>query len=142
MEKYLLQSTPLDERIQILRDSADKVEDVGYMKKFTPEEIADMKTNLSEVMIKLTAIEKELDTIKKSFKTQMKPLSKSVSELLENIHHKARMVNEEAYIRLEYSEGMAGYYNGEGELIYTRPLEAEERQTTIMQVLRKEGTNS
>jgi len=140
MEKLLLQDESQETRRQILKDSADRVEQFTYMKRFTPEEIAEKKTVLSEEMIKLREIENEFKEIKEAFKKRMDPLKKQVDVLLTDINYKARNITEECYVRLEYSENIAGYYNADGELIYTRPLEIAEQQKTIMHAMR-EGTN-
>lgn len=140
MDKLLLQGEDPKERQRILKDSCDKVVEFNYYKKFLPEEISEKKTDLSEVMIKLREIENELKEIKDEYKVKMKPLQTEVNQLLTDINYKARNVKEECYIRFEFTENMAGYYNADGELVHVRPLEVSEKQKTIMQVLR-EGTN-
>ncbi len=114
---------------ETLKNSCDKIEEFSYMKQFSPEELSELKTNLSTVMIKFDAIETELKDIKDEFKEKMDPLKKQVKELLTWIRDKAQRVTEECYIM--YEDEYAVYYNGEGEEVYRRPKEVSERQNTI-----------
>ena len=51
MEKVLFADLSEKERMQMLSDNADTVEEVGYMKAFTPEEMETMKDRLSKIVI-------------------------------------------------------------------------------------------
>lgn len=46
-------------RIAFLMDNCDKVEEKGYMKPYTPEDLARMKEDLSETDIVINDIEEE-----------------------------------------------------------------------------------
>lgn len=46
-------------RVAFLMDNCDAVEEKGYMKPFTPEELARMKESLSETDIEINDIEEE-----------------------------------------------------------------------------------
>lgn len=46
-------------RVAFLMDNCDAVEEKGYMKPFTPEELARMKESLSETDIELTTSRKK-----------------------------------------------------------------------------------
>lgn len=46
-------------RVAFLMDNCDAVEEKGYMKPFTPEELARMKESLSETESKLTTSRKK-----------------------------------------------------------------------------------
>lgn len=46
-------------RVAFLMDNCDKVEEKGYMKRFTPEQLAQMKEGLSETDIEINDIEEE-----------------------------------------------------------------------------------
>lgn len=59
MEKALFQDYPEKQRRSMLEDNADKVEEIGYMKPFTPEEMEGMKDDLSKVVIGINDIEEE-----------------------------------------------------------------------------------
>jgi len=104
------------------------------MKRFTAEELNEMKSILSDFMIDLDKLETQLDDIKSEYKEKMKPQRDQVRKLLVNLRFKAELVTEECY--LIYENEMALIYNGEGELIHTRPVELSERQKTIFSIQR------
>ena len=113
-----------------LRNSADKVySDYQYMKKYSPDEITEMKSEFTSVSIELSSIEDEFDGIKETYKSKMKPIKVKLREFLKNIKNRARLVKEECY----------GIYDGdyvvisdsEGSEIERRPRTIDERQMTI-----------
>jgi len=138
MDKRILIGVSEKERLETLDSSADKIEEFSYTKPFTPEQILVFKDKLSTTMIEFNAIEEELKEIKDDYKLKMDPLKAETKELLKNIKNKAEFVKEKCYLMIEGNE--AGYYNADGELVYTRPLLPGERQKTIFSVQR-EGTN-
>ena len=139
MDKFLLKNESPVERIKTLENSADKVEDFSYTKPFTPEEIRTFKDELSTAMIEMNEKEESFKAIRDAHKAEVKPLKTQTKLLLTNIKNKASFVKEKCFIFIEGSE--VGYYNAEGELVYTRPLLPGEKQKTVFSVLR-EGTNS
>ena len=138
MDKQMCQNLDLADRKQTLADSADSIEDLGYTKPFTPEEIRVFKDDLSTAMITYDQLDDELDKVKDEFKLKMKPLKDETKLLLTNIKNKASFINEKCYKFVEGEE--VGYDNADGELVYQRPILPGEKQKTVFQVMR-EGTN-
>jgi|WetSurSiteA1Bulk_404760.scaffolds.fasta_scaffold259355_1 hypothetical protein len=138
MEKLLLQEMSAEERLQTLKDSADKIEDFSYTKPFTPGQIIVFKDKLSTVMIEYSAIEDELKAVKEEYASKMKPMKDETKDLLKNIKNKADFVTEKCFLMVEGDQ--VGYYNAAGELVYCRPLLPGEKQKTVFSVLR-EATN-
>lgn len=64
-------------RVAFLMDNCDAVEEKGYMKPFTPEELARMKESLSETDIEINDIEEEKTAAMKDFKAVWNPLRRS-----------------------------------------------------------------
>ena len=61
MSKYLgLEYADLQERKMFLKDNCDTVEDMGYMKQFSPDKVAELKDRLAEVSIEINDKEEEL----------------------------------------------------------------------------------
>jgi len=139
MEKVLCGGVPEAVRAQMLRDSCDKVEEVGYMKPYTPEEITQMKDELAEASIEINEIEEEKRVIMEGFKLKLKPLETQKKDLLLNIKNKAEFVKEDCFKFIDQEEGMVGFYNSLGDLIESRPIRHEERQLSIG--FNKTGTN-
>jgi hypothetical protein len=137
MDKYILTDEPVENRRKILKDSCDRVVEFSYMKRFTAEQLRDMERDLAETMLQLDKLERELEEVKNEYKENMKPYKTSVTDILANLRYKAKLTSEECYIIFE--EDMAGVYNGEGELVHHRPLEASERQRTLFSVQRNKS---
>ena len=139
MEKILCGTVPEAQRAQMLRDSCDKVEEVGYMKPYTPDEIVQMKDELAEASIQINEIEEEKKAEMDKFKARLSPLDIQKKELLKNIKNKAEFVREDCFKFIDHEEGMVGFYNSLGDLIESRPIRYEERQLSIG--FNKTGTN-
>lgn len=145
MEKFLLQDSPVEDRPAILRDSCDKIEKFSYIRPFEEGELQDMKEKFSSNSVELASLTERLNEQKEKFKGLMKPLQESNKVLIANIRQKGEIINDDCFVIVSEKTGEVGYYNGAGELVYTRPILPSERQTTIMSVMRKqqekEGTN-
>lgn len=142
MEKQLGNNLNPVQRKQHLNSNCDSVEEKGYMKPFTPEEIQQQKEELAETSIRINDISIEKSNFLKSIKTRLDPLTQSQSSLLGNIKNKARFVTETCYKFIDAEKRVVGYYNAEGNLIEERPALANELQGTIFQVGRKTGTDN
>lgn len=124
--------------MKITKDTADKIEKFGYMRKFTADELQQMKENLSNESIEKNDLELELKEIAKDLNDKIKGKKKSIKVILHNLKHKAEYVNEECCVELDNVSGYAIYFSAEtGEEVGRRPLTPEERQTTIFTESRK-----
>jgi hypothetical protein len=129
------------QREAFLKDNCDRVEEKGYMKPYTPEELQGHKENLANLSIDIEEIEDEKKASVKHFNEQLKPLTDSRRELLKNIRQKAEYVHEICYKFVDREERQTAYYNREGDLIEMRPATADELIPTIFSVNRDTGTN-
>lgn len=139
MDKQLGKEYPPENRIQFLKDNADKVEKKTYMRRFSPDELRQKKDQLAETSITLSEIEDEKKLLLQDIKQREEPLKSEKKVLLSNIKHKAEEVKEECYKFIENDE--VGYYNAEGDLIEQRPAYPDERQGTIFQ-MKRTGTEN
>ena len=143
MDKFLGQDIPEKDRWQFLRDNADAVEEVGYTRRFTPEELAQKKEELAEVSIQINDIELEKKEAMETFKERLKPLNEEKQELLDHIKKGSEYRSGEECAKILYhEERMAGFYNRLGELVYSRPIMPQEMQRTTFSINRKTGTES
>ena len=140
MEKRIYENETPEKRKEYLKSGADKIEKFSYMKKFTPEEIRDFKDQLSDLSIEKDSIDTEFDSIKKEFKSRLNPIKSDIKTILTYIRDKAKSVSEDCYIVYDYDTLMTNYYNSEGDLVYSRPMEQSERQKTIFSI--NTGTNN
>lgn len=140
MEKFLGQDLPETQRWEFLKDNADAVEKIGYMHRFTPEELAQKKELLSEACIKINDIEAEKKEAMDEFKERLKPYNEEKSQLLHDIKNGSEYVDNAECVKILYhDEKMAGFYNKLGELVYSRPIMPQEMQKTIFNL--NTGTN-
>ena len=108
MEKALFQDYPEKQRKSMLEDNADKIEEIGYMKPFTPEEMEVMKDDLSKVVISINDIEDEKKSKMDEIKLRLKPLDEEKKELLSNIKNKSEYVTENCFKMVDHNNGMVG----------------------------------
>lgn len=141
MEKHLgADIASAERRKEFLADNCDAVEEKGYMKQYTNEELAEMKDQLSDTAIKINDIEIEKKMVNDEFKVRLKPLKKHKDSLLDGLKNKAKHVNEQCYKFIDMETREVGFYNADGKLIESRPAYANELQGTIFQINRT-GTN-
>jgi hypothetical protein len=137
MEKTLGQDIKdLDQRKAFLIDNADEVVEKTYTKNFDAEQLADKKTRLAEVSIKINDFENEIKDFKAEIGLQMKPLKEERSSLLDDIKAKGEVVTGKAYKFTDREEGMTGFYNEEGVLIESRPATRDKMAENIFSMTR------
>jgi len=129
------------ERLAYFKANCQGIEEKGYMRQFTPDEIDSKKTELAELSIKMNDIDIEKKQVMDDFKERLKPLGQQVGTLLENLKQKAEFVTEDTYKFIYEEERMVGYFNADGNLIEARPMKMEEMQKTMFLQIDKTGTN-
>lgn len=129
------------EREAFLKDNCDKVEEKGYMKPYTPEELQGHKENLANVSIAMEEIEAEKKANAEYYKGKLKPLVEKRKQMISNIKAKAEYVKEICFMFVDQDTKEVGYYNADGDLIESRPATADELQPTIFSMARKSGTH-
>lgn len=130
-------------RRRFLEDNADEIEEKGYMKAFTPEELQGHKESLANTMIQISSIEEELQVVKTEFKARLNPLQEKKSQMVANIKAKAQYVTEQCFKFVDRDARMTEYYNADGDLVEARPATADEMQMNVFALNRelKDGTN-
>lgn len=142
MDKFLGKEYPEGEtRIRFLKDNCDKVVEKGYSKRFTPEQIATMKSSLSDVSIAINDKEVEKKAFNDQIKAVLKPLLEEKKDILAKLKNKAEFVTEQCFKFVDKEERITAFYNGEGDLIDFRPCNPDELQGTIFQISRNTGTH-
>ena len=137
----------LIQREQFIKDNADKVENKGYMKPYTPEELQGHKEKLANVSIEIAEIEAEMKQVQAEYKGRLKPLKEARANMVSNIKAKAEYVTEPCYRFTDRDAKITEYYNGNGDLVEMRPATAEELQPTLFMTPNfinnsaKDGTN-
>jgi hypothetical protein len=131
MFRNLIESSSLETRIQILKDNAERIENISYLKQLNDEDLALLKTELAVDSIQLA----KLDEAKKEFlvdhKAKVKPLKQQLAIALHKIRTKCEEQEAEAFLVANQEEGIMEYFSAEGELIHSRELTQEEKQLRI-----------
>lgn len=125
-------------REAFLKDNCDKVEEKGYMKHYTPEELQQRKEELANASIEIAEIEQEAKEAAAHYKGKLKPLKETRARMVGDIKSKSEYVKELCYKFVDQEARETGYYNKEGDLIESRPATADELQTTLFGVIRNQ----
>ena len=135
------------QREQFIKDNADGVENKGYMKAYTPEQLQGHKEKLANVSIEIAEIEAELKEVQAEYKGRLKPLKEARANMVSNIKAKAEYVHEPCYRFTDQETKTTEFYNKAGDLVEERPATADEMQPTLFAVrgfnqADKTGTNN
>lgn len=144
MEKVLAQEYGPKERIQFLKDNADAVEELGYQKPLTEDEIINLKEELTETSIKIADINAAKSEAIRAYNDELKPLEKTRAKNIESLKNRSEFRTEDCYKFIDHDAGEVGYYNEDGLLVYQRAILPNERQKTVFAEMpfRKTGTNN
>lgn len=148
LDKVLGQEyTDKEKRYNYLRDNCDCMEELDYTKELSEERRDELKETLVDKNIQLRDVRadkraadeiyKEQD---KAYKNQIKHLEEENSEIAKTLKEKAEFVRENCFKFIDAQSKSVGYYDGEGVLRYSRPMNSEERQGTIQMQIRRTGT--
>lgn len=141
MQKELFKDLEPKQRVQALEDNCHKVEQMGYLKRFSNEELSEIKTSLSELLIKLDDLESEKTELMKEFTEKLKPVKTELKEMLSCVKKRSMWVDDATCFKfLDEDDRRAYFYNEHGDLVDERPLRPEEYQRSIFPI-KKEGTN-
>lgn len=131
MDKQLFQNYPESKRKKMLADNAERREEFTYQRELSADEITQLKDELSKEIIALEKLEEEKKQEMDSFKESIDPVKKEIKRVTSLLRVRREEVEEDVYLLADQEEGMMGYYNAKGELVYTRPLYANEKQMRI-----------
>jgi len=139
MEQKFLQGVSPRERLEALKDNAEKVELFTYPKHLGEDELSLLKDEMVKDSVHLAKLEDAKKEFNTSHKSKVKPLKQSFTITLNKLRSKVEEVEEEVYLLADLEEGFMGYYNSEGILVHVRVLKPEERQHRIIDIS-KNGT--
>lgn len=135
MEKYIGQDIQnLQEREAFIKDNAESVESIGYIKPLTSSEIEKMKEQLTTATIDKSDTEEEKKSVVMEYNDKLKGLKKAIGTLVERLKSKGEYVNEPCYKIIDDDAKRAGFYNKEGMLVYQRAARQDELQPRLFKV--------
>ena len=137
MEKQILSGESASDRLEQLKNSAEKVESFSYPRELNTGEIQELQSHLSQDMITVDQEEQKLKVAKEIFKAATKPVKQTIAKNLQMIRTQVEEVTEDVYLLKDVEESKMGYYSKEGKLVFERNLRPEEQQYSITDHLRK-----
>ena len=137
MEKQILSGESANDRLEQLKNSAEKVESFSYPRELSTGEIQELQSHLSQDMITVDQEEQKLKVAKEIFKAATKPVKQTIAKNLQMIRTQVEEVTEDVYLLKDIEESKMGYYSKEGKLVFERNLRPEEQQYSIADHLRK-----
>lgn len=132
MDQQILKDANRQERLQVLKDSAEKMESLTYPKVLTSDELSHLKSEYTKEAITLAKHDEGKKQFMENYKSEVKPLKLRLSAIMTQIRNKVEEVTEDVFLIADQEENMMGYYNAEGILINSRPLLPDERQFRII----------
>lgn len=117
MEKQILQSESAEDRLEQLKNSADKVEKFSYPRELSNGEVQELQGRLSQDMIFVDQEEQKLKVAKEIFKSAVKPVKQQLASNLTMIRTQVEEVTEDVYLLKDVAEGKMGYYSKDGKLV-------------------------
>ena len=75
-----------------------------------------------------------------AYKDKLKPKKERKKTLLTDIKRGYEEITDECFKFMDRSTRTTGYYNGNGDLVKERPMEAQEMQKTVFEDIESTGT--
>ena len=141
MDKQLFKNHTEAEKKQMLQDNCFDTEVGTYVRPLTEEDIAVRKDTLAENYNKIGTLTAELDMIKSEYKGKIDPLKHEMAIVADEIKSRNTEENGTLYMFKDEDGGMMGYYDEKGELVNSRRLRPDEKQTKgLFELHPKTGT--
>ena len=138
--EIMLADEPRENREQIMRDSCDQIVEKFYTRKFSSEEKQGKNAEYCEVGMKVSALSKELKEVTADLKGKIKPLLERQDAILDEIKQGGEQVQGDTFKFVFEEIGKVGFYDVNGHLVEERDMTPEERQRTMFQAIRRNGT--
>jgi len=112
-----------------------------YTTHLNQEDLADRKSELSEVCIKISQLEQKKKDLLAEIKAELKPHKLKMGQTLDEIKHQSTRVSGKLYLIDDQDAKVMHYFDTTGRCVRTRQLTPDERQIKL-QTLRNDGTNN
>lgn len=140
MDKELFKDKNPLLRRQMLKDNCAAVERITYTSPFSEEETGERKTELANIDLDMAALEEEKKAFMQAYKDKLKPKKERKKTLLTDIKRGYEGITDECFKFMDRNTRTTGYYNGNGDLVKERPMEAQEMQKTVFEDMESTGT--
>lgn len=137
MAKIFMPDADLEERINVLRNNADKIDNTDYEKELTEDELIAKREEFVDNSIDVSKLEDELAEKKKEFKNKIEPIKLVNRGLQKEIKTKKRWVKGQLFHMANHTDSMMETYDETGEMVSSRRLRPDEKQVRMQVVLPK-----
>ncbi|WP_456867556.1 hypothetical protein [Galbibacter sp. BG1] len=117
------------------------VEEKEYTKNLTTEELAEKKTELSEICIQLAQLEEKKKELMDEIKTEIKKPKNTQALLLDTIKHKSERVFGKLFLIDDQEAGLMYYFDNTGICVDMRVMSPQEKQSKIKLMNTKFASN-
>lgn len=131
MAKVFMPDASPDERMRVLQNNADKIEETTYERELTSEELDIKRETFFNNHRELNKLEEDLADIKSGFKTKIDPLKVDNKKLLRQVSTGKEEVNGILFHMANHEDGYMETYDQSGELVASRRLRPDEKRQTI-----------
>lgn len=129
-KQFMPDATP-EQRLQMLKDHCDSMEETKYFKDLTPDELDVKRETFVDNSITLSTLEDELTAYKESYKNQMKPLKDTNKALQTQIKMRKENIEGVLFHIADQVAGIMETYDEFGEFVSSRRLRPDEKQTKL-----------
>lgn len=127
MEKQLFADYTEEQRLQMLKDNCEKLlEDYGYEKPLSKDQLKALKDRLASVTIDLHDVQEEKREVDKGYNDRIKELKGTIAEQVKQLKDRTTYTCELCFEFLFRDEAKVGVYNKDGQLISERPATIKE----------------
>jgi hypothetical protein len=140
MAKIFMPELSAEERLNVLRNNADKIETTTYEKELTQEELDAKREEFVDNSISVSKLEDELSEKKKEYKNKIEPIKLINRSLQQEVKTKKKEVKGQLFHMANHADSMMETYDETGELVSSRRLRPDERQVR-MQVVDRPAAN-
>lgn len=120
---------------------ADKIAEEEYEAPLTDEEVDEVKTRVTRLSINKQKLEDEKKQFADKWNAEMKPIKADLDILVREARSGHRVTTGKVFYIADQDAGVMTKVVEDGVIIGTRPLRADERDTTIFHQMRATGTN-
>lgn len=130
------------ERIAMLDANCKKTIEAPVKRYYTADELQQMQKEFAEDRVILMRKEEELRKHNAEAKAEMKPIYERSGYVLAQIRAGFVETNQPVFLFDDQEEGMMHTFDQNGELIESRKLRPEEKQTNVISMAHRTGTNN
>jgi hypothetical protein len=131
MPKVFMPELSEQERLQIMRNHADNIEETTYERDLTPDELDAKREEFVDNSIKVSTLEDEFNEVKATHKGKVEPIKMHNKILQQEVKTKKQKVKGTLFHMANQESGYMETYEESGELIGTRRLRPDEKQARL-----------